>query len=123
MLGSPLYKPFIKALEDETSKKDDHLKIFFDPLTTLEKVIFQYEEIYKSWSYSKNVLDQFGDANWIWTPAEHLELPSENICQNLTLKKFSILYERGGSPQKKLPKIQPSFDRAPQNKWSPRTSP
>jgi len=45
MLGSPLYKPFIKVLEDETSKKDDQLKFrgdenSFDP-SIHEKIFFQ----------------------------------------------------------------------------------
>jgi len=32
----------------------------------------------------QNLLDQFEDTHWNWAPAENLELPSENICQNLT---------------------------------------
>jgi len=47
MLGSPLYKPFIKALEDETSKKDDHLKIFLIPSLHLKKLFFNMRKFTK----------------------------------------------------------------------------
>jgi len=45
------------------------------------------------------------------------------IIDVLEIFSMKIMALRGGSPQKKLPKIQPQFDRAPQNKWSPRASP
>ena len=71
----------------------------------------------------QNFLDRFEDTHWNWT----LQKISSNLLRMFVKiwleKKFSIFSFRGGSSQIKLPKILPSFDRAPQNKWSPRNSP
>ena len=34
------------------------------------------------------------DGCWLWMPGKNLEFPSENICQNLTLKKFEFSMKR-----------------------------
>jgi len=109
ILHSPLYKPFLKARNILSPRKmissTSEGMEFFGRSFHIEISSPGERDWEKSggrgiWSCPKNSLDQFRDthSNWKWTHAKNLELPSENICQNLTSKKFWIFHGKSNSP-------------------------
>jgi len=107
------------------------MKFCYHSHPTDENFFFNPRKFTKTWSCSK--ISIFFSSKISWISLEivigigHLQKISSYLLRIFVkiwlLKKISIFYLRGGPPRRKLPKIQPSFDRALQSKWSPRTSP
>ena len=91
MLDSPLYRSFIKTLEDEVSKKDDQLRFRRNEISLITHVIvFQEEEIHKT--LGRRISSHPPKIEIVFRWLLNLNIRKKKVrvpfCPNLTLTKF-----------------------------------